>query len=81
MTFAPLMSWPLARLLPAFRNADAAPVFEQVDGALLDDQAFRVSDSMGLDGAPSMVFVGAMPPYSRAIDRPSAASSKRLAVG
>ncbi|HTP72934.1 MAG TPA: hypothetical protein VML58_12000 [Burkholderiaceae bacterium] len=29
------------------------------------------SDALGLDGAPSMVFRGAMPAYSPAIDRPA----------
>ena len=72
MTLLPLMSSPLRSLLRAWRrHADRAAVFEQVDSKLLQGDAFRASDSAGLDGAPSMVFLDAMPPYSRAIDRPS----------
>lgn len=53
------------------RTVDGTAVFEHVDSRLLDSTGFRVSDSIGLDGAPSMVFYDTMPPYSRDIDRPS----------
>jgi hypothetical protein len=71
-----LISSPLARLVRAWRrDPDRTAVFELVDGALLDANAFHASDSMGLDGAPSMAFVGTMPAYSCAIDRPSSRPS------
>ena len=72
MTLLPLISSPLTYLLRAWRrNADRPAVFEHVDSKLLECDTFGVSDSMGLDGAPSMAFLDAMPPYSHAIDRPS----------
>ena len=81
MTLLPLMSSPLRSLLRAWRrHADRAAVFEQVDSKLLQGDALRASDSMGLDGAPSMVFLDAMPPYSHAIDRPSARLKRRQPI-
>ena len=71
MTLLPPMP-SLMRMVGALRRrADRAALYEHVDSALLDVDAFRASDSMGLDGAPSMVFVNAMPPYARSLDRPS----------
>lgn len=72
MSLLPVISSSLARWLRAQVERDRAPVFEQVNSTWLDSDAFRASDSMGLDGAPSMVFVDTMPAYSPAIDRPSA---------
>jgi len=62
----------LLRALPhAWRRHDGAAVFEHVDGRLLDGDAFRASDSMSLDGAPSTMCLDAMPPNSRPIGCPS----------
>jgi hypothetical protein len=62
----------LARTLRSGRgSADRAAVFEHVDSRLLDGGGFRASESIGLDGAPSMAFHDAMPPYAPDIDQPS----------
>jgi hypothetical protein len=72
MSLLPVISSSLARWLRAQGERDRAAVFERVNSTQLDSDAFRASDSIGLDGAPSMVFVDTMPTYSPAIDRPSA---------
>lgn len=62
----------LARPLHAWRRkADDAQAYEQIDGTVLGCDGFWASESMGLDGAPAMVFRNAMPPYLRDIDRPA----------
>jgi len=66
------MSLSLARWLHAWRQCERAPVIEPVHRTPLDQDVLRASDSIGLDGAPSMVFIDTMPPYSHALDRPSA---------
>jgi len=61
----------IARAIHALRSHAESGSFERIDSGALDADAFHASDSLGLDGAPSMVFSNAMPPYSRDIDRPS----------
>jgi hypothetical protein len=61
----------LARLMHRLPGThDPQGSFERVDSAALEVGGFRASDSMGLDGAPAMVFTDNMPAYSYAIDRP-----------
>jgi hypothetical protein len=53
------------------REGRTGATYERVDSSALAAGDFHASGSMGLDGAPSMVFVDTMPPYSRDIDRPA----------
>jgi hypothetical protein len=52
----------------------AAPA--RVESSPLDPDMFRALDSIGLDGAPSMVFDNTMPLYAQAVDRPSASPDR-----
>jgi len=62
----------LARLThAASATRSAQGTFEHVDGANLGVDDFRASASMGLGGAPSMVFTDTMPTYSPVMARPS----------
>jgi hypothetical protein len=71
-----LLRWAVRALQALLGPADAPASFEHVDSWALQAGAFRASDSMGFDGAPSMVFLNTMPRYSRAIDRPSSSSAQ-----
>lgn len=62
-------------------SADARASFEHVDSSALQGGAFRASDSLGLDGAPSLVFLDTTPTDSSAIDRPSRTQRAGLALG
>jgi hypothetical protein len=62
-------------------SGDARASFEHVDSSALQGGAFRASDSIGLDGAPSMVFLDTMPTCSSAIDHPSCTQGAGLALG
>jgi hypothetical protein len=75
-----LLRWAAQAIQVLLGSADARASFEHVDSSALQGGAFRASDSLGLDGAPSMVFLHAMPTYSRAIDRLSSEQGAGLAL-
>lgn len=67
----------VTRMLDARRrDARTGDAFARVDSGAMAVDDFHASDSLGLDGAPSMVFDHTMPPYSRDIDRPAHASTR-----
>jgi hypothetical protein len=71
-----------ARAIQAlFGSAEARASFEHIDSSALQSGAFRASDSLGLDGAPSIVFLDTMPTASSAIDRSYSKQSAGLALG
>jgi hypothetical protein len=74
-----LLRWAARAIQALVGSADARASFEHIDSSALQAGAFRASDSIGLDGAPSMVFLDTMPTYSRDIDRPSSPQGAGLA--
>ena len=71
MSTAPLRAL-VTHVLRTWRHEGrTGATYERVDSSALAAGAFHASGSMGLDGAPSMVFIDTMPPYSRDIDRPA----------
>jgi len=75
-----LLRWAAQAIQVLLGSADARASFEHIDSSVLQAGAFRASDSIGLDGAPSMVFLDTMPTYSRALDRSTSTQGAGLVL-